>query len=316
MEVVMLLGIAACVAASAAFLVPATSQPRVPLPLVLERTRLFAARTLLFWLGRLSQTAVVEYLMSRGCWARSARRLAQVPRVAELRVSARVCCAGVLAAQVLASVAVGVLMGSAVCVPVAFCALLAAVPAADAQANNLERKKTMAQMPQVFRTLSVAMGSGQTLAQAVEYVGNHSTGQVSECFSRLGLRLKCGQTTEEALGCLHDELDAPGIGLLSTALVVAHRTGSPLRHLFQRSAQLVERQSEYERMLAVKTAQARLSVRIVCLLPALLVVCLTLISPDFQRGLLTPSGFGCVVAAALLDLLAVAIVRHLIKGVL
>lgn len=316
MEAIMLLGIAACVAACVGLLVPATSGPRVPLPLVIERARLSAQRFVLLWLGRLSQTALVEYLMSRECWNRSARRLAQVPQVAELRVSPHVCCAGVLAAQVLGAVLVGVLMGSAVCVPVAFCVALAAVPAADAQANNLERKKTMAQMPQVFRTLSVAMGSGQTLTQAVEYVGAHSTGQVSECFSRLGLRLKCGQTTEEALGCLHDELDAPGIGLLSTALVVAHRTGSPLRHLFRKSALLVERQSEYERMLAVKTAQARLSVRIVCLLPALLVVCLTLISPDFQRGLLTPSGFACVAVAALLDLLAVAIVRHLIKGVL
>lgn len=316
MEAVMLLGIAACVAACERLLMPASSQPRVPLPLVLERARLSAQRFALLWLGRLSQTAVVEYLMARACWARTARRLAELPQVAQLRVSPHVCCAGVLAAQVAAAVLVGVLMGSAVCVPVVLCVALAAVPAVDARALDLERKKTMAQMPQVFRTLSVAMGSGQTLTQAVEYVGAHSTGQVSECFSRLGLRLKCGQTTEEALGCLHNELDAPGIGLLSTALVVAHRTGSPLRHLFQKSALLVERQSDYERMLAVKTAQARLSVRIVCLLPALLVVCLTFISPDFQRGLLTPSGFGCVAVAALLDLLAVAIVRHLIKGVL
>ncbi len=315
MEVVMLLGIAACAGACVALLMPA-SQSHVPLPLALERARLFAQRSALLWLGRLSETPIVDYLMSRDCWARTARRAAELPQVTGLRVSARVCCAGILAGQTVGAVLVGLLMGSAVCAPVAFCVLLAAVPAFDARANEAERKRTMAQMPQVFRTLSVAMGSGQTLAQAVEYVGAHSTGQVGECFSRLGLRLKCGQTTEEALACLHDELDAPGIGLLSTALVVAHRTGSPLRSLFQKSALLVERQSEYERMLAVKTAQARLSVRIVCLLPALLVVCLTLISPDFQRGLLTPSGFGCVAVAALLDLLAVAIVRRLIHGVL
>ena len=90
----------------------------------------------------------------------------------------------------------------------------------------------------------------------------------------------------------------PGIGLLVTALVIAQRTGSPLRGLFQSSAQLVERQGEYERMLAVKTAQVRLSVRIVCLLPVLLVCVLSLISPDFQHGLATvPGTMGSVLVA-------------------
>ena len=47
----------------------------------------------------------------------------------------------------------------------------------------------------------------------------------------------------------------------------SHRTGSPLRDLLARSAALVERQGEFERELEVKTAQVRLSARIVCSLP-------------------------------------------------
>lgn len=122
--------------------------------------------------------------------------------------------------------------------------------------------------------------------------------------------------TEEALTALAGELPAPGVGLLATALVISHRTGSPLKGLFQRSAVLVERQGEFERLLSVKTAQVRLSVRIVCLLPAVMVAILATISPDFQKGLATASGVMCVCAAAVLDGLAVLIIRRLAKGVL
>ena len=112
------------------------------------------------------------------------------------------------------------------------------------------------------------------------------------------------------------ELDAPGVGLLTTALVIAQRTGSPLRGLFQSSAQLVERQGEDERMLAVKTAQVRLSVRIVCLLPLMLVLLLSMISVDFQQGLATPAGTASILLAACMDGCALLIIRRLMRGVI
>ncbi len=172
------------------------------------------------------------------------------------------------------------------------------------------------EMPEVFRTLAMALGSGETLMQAIEYVGMHERGYAGSAFVQAALRLRCGSSAEEAMDQLSRDLDAPGVGLLTTALVIAQRTGSPLRGLFQSSAQLVERQGEYERMLAVKTAQVRLSVRIVCLLPLLLVSVLSLISVDFQHGLATLPGMVCLLVASAMDGCALLIIRHLMRGVL
>ena len=115
---------------------------------------------------------------------------------------------------------------------------------------------------------------------------------------------------------LSQNLDAPGVGLLTTALVIAQRTGSPLRGLFQSSAKLVEQQGEYERMLSVKTAQVRLSVRIVCLMPLLLVGLLSLISRDFQQGLSTLPGMLSIALAAAMDGCALLVIRRLMRGVM
>ena len=172
------------------------------------------------------------------------------------------------------------------------------------------------EMPGVFRTLAVAMGAGQTLAQAIAYVGSHGTGPVASGLASASLALRCGASTEDALESLASELDVPGMGLLTTALVISHRTGSPLRDLLSRSAALVERQGEFERELEVKTAQVRLSARIVCSLPFLMVALLAVISPDFQHGLLSPVGLGSVALAVALDALAVLVIRRLMRAVL
>ena len=186
--------------------------------------------------------------------------------------------------------------------------------------HSTERRKReralIDEMPEVFRTLAMALGSGETLTQAIEYVGMHEHGYAGEAFVHAALRLRCGSSTEDAMVELGRELDAPGVGLLTTALVIAQRTGSPLRGLFQSSAQLVERQGEYERMLAVKTAQVRLSVRIVCLLPLMIVLLLSMISVDFQQGLATPAGTASILLAACMDGCALLIIRRLMRGVI
>lgn len=193
---------------------------------------------------------------------------------------------------------------------------LVAVPLWYSTRQRARERALIDEMPEVFRTLAMALGSGETLTQAVEYVGVHTRGYAREAFVRAAMRLRCGASTEEAMAGLSRELDAPGVGLLTTALVIAQRTGSPLRGLFQSSAQLVERQGEYERMLAVKTAQVRLSVRIVCLLPLVLVFLLSLISVDFQHGVTTLPGMVSLLVAAGMDGCALLIIRHLMRGVL
>lgn len=199
---------------------------------------------------------------------------------------------------------------------VALVAWCIGVPFWDAARRQRRSQQLTAEMPDVFRTLAMAMASGETLTQAVQYVGENGGGLSSAAFRSAALKLRCGIATSEALDELVQDLDAPGIDLLATALLISQRTGSPLRSLFQHSAALVERQGEFERMLSVKTAQVRLSVRIVSLLPPVMVGTLSLISPDFQRGLMTVPGMGSLVVAATMDLCALWIIRHLMKGVL
>ena len=195
-------------------------------------------------------------------------------------------------------------------------ALVGGIPAWYEGRCRARAKQLSREMPEVFRTLALALGSGQTLAQAIGYVGTHAQGPAGKAFSRCSLRLGCGATVEEAIEALRGELDTPGVGLLSTALVVSQRTGSPLKGLFGYAAELLEGRSESERLLAVKTAQVRLSVRVVTLMPPVLVGVLALLSTDFRAGLMTMPGMVSLGLATAMDVCAILIVRRLLAGVL
>lgn len=171
-------------------------------------------------------------------------------------------------------------------------------------------------MPSIFRTIAVALGSGLTLSQSIEYVSKHTEGVVSESFCIADMQIKCGFPIEEAIEDLAERLDAPGVNLLASALVISHRTGSPLKNLLQKTAELVELQEKKQRLIATKTAQVRLSARIVCLLPVVLLIILSLVSQDFQKGLFTPSGVICTVIAMIMDCIALLIIRSIMKGVM
>lgn len=266
--------------------------------------------------ARLGGSLPVTSLLRLASWRALSDDVAQRLRGQGLYVGRESACALLVLTCLLSAVLAGLFARALLGVLVGIVGFCVGVSLWHASRLRARERALIDEMPQVFRTLSMAIGSGETLTQAIEYVGVHERGYAGESFTQAALRLRCGASTEDAMAELARELDAPGVGLLTTALVIAQRTGSPLRGLFQSSALLVERQGEYERMLAVKTAQVRLSVRIVCLLPLLLVCLLSLISVDFQQGLRTPPGMVSMLLAAAMDGCALLIIRHLMRGVL
>ena len=265
-------------------------------------------------LARAGGSRAAKALLGWNSVAACARELATRARGAGLSLSLAEAAVVLLLATMAISLACGLSARSAGIALTVFGALALAMHL-RAMSQERRRREALAQeMPAVFRTLANSLSAGHTLVQSLDYVGVHERGEAGEAFARASLRLRCGMSAEDALHELGVELDAPGVGLMVTALAISQRTGSPLRELFQRSAQLVEQQGELSRTLSVKTAQVRLSVRIVCGLPPIMVLFLALVSPDYQSGLTSTSGIACLVVAALMDGIALLAIRRIMGG--
>ncbi len=168
-------------------------------------------------------------------------------------------------------------------------------------------------MPDVFGGLAVSLGSGLSLGQAMQYVGSHAEGRVREELLHASALMSCGVSSAEALDELTDRLGAPGLDLVTLALKVSRRTGAPLAGLLAEAAHLVEARIELTRRLEVKTAQVRMSARMVAGMPFVMVAFLSVVSEDFRAGVMTAPGLGSLAAAALFNVLAWSIIRRVMK---
>lgn len=193
--------------------------------------------------------------------------------------------------------------------------LMAAIPMVASVVVHKQYTRLCRDMPDVFRILGMGLSSGLSLTQAIGYVGVHKQGISGRAFQEAALRLRCGSSISDVLDDIATRLRAPGVKFLVTALSISQRTGSPLKDLFRRSAKLVEQQEQFKRLLMVKTAQVRLSVRVVSSLPVVLICVLSVLSVDFQKGLTRPAGIISLCIACVLDVLALFVISHLMKGV-
>ena len=216
-----------------------------------------------------------------------------------------------LMAMAAAALGLSLIFGSLLLAPLTVAVALAAVPLMAGELDHRRKAAITDAIPDLLRSLALSLGSGMTLSKAIGYVGERTEGEAGQAFRRASLEEACGMSVSEALEGLESSLDAPGMGLLSCALVVSQRTGAPLDGLLNRSAALVEEQAELAQSLSTKTAQARLSSRVVMLLPVFLILLLSLIMPDYRAGLASPLGIVCLLIAAALDVCAFLVIKRI-----
>lgn len=170
------------------------------------------------------------------------------------------------------------------------------------------------QMPEVLRSLASALGAGRSLPQAMEHAGRTLDDPLGPELLKVSFEIKGGRSIERAVDGLCERVGVPGMALLGTALQVSQRTGSSLNELFARTARMVTDDVGLRRELEVKTSQVRLSARVVAGMPVVLAGVLVVLSPDYRMGLSLAGGRICLCVAALLDIGALWLVRHLMKG--
>ena len=176
-----------------------------------------------------------------------------------------------------------------------------------------ERRRIEEAMPEAFGALAISLGSGLSLAQAMRYVGSHAEEPVRSEFARVSYSIACGIPANEALTGMINRLQAPGLELVTLALTVSQRTGAPLKGLLSDAAKLVDERIGLARKLDVKTAQARMSARLVAGMPVAMIAFLSLLSSDFQKGMATVPGALSIALALCMNAAAWIIIRRIMR---
>ena len=166
-------------------------------------------------------------------------------------------------------------------------------------------------IPDAIDSMSVCFGSGFTLQQTFVQVSQDVGGPLGKVFARCAHTLEMGGTAESALSELKSAAHASELAFVAVALDVQHQSGGALKQVLGAAAETVKGELELRRSLRVQTAQAKLSARIVAIMPFLLVTAFSLVSPDFLLPFFSSVyGYGLLCLALTMMAAGIFMVKH------
>lgn len=169
------------------------------------------------------------------------------------------------------------------------------------------------EVPDALRSLGVCFKAGLSLMQTLRQTGTELKGPLGQLFIASSRSLETGGTVAEALSVFQSREGASELAFVAVALNVQHQAGGSVAHVLEAARESVEGEIELARSLRVQTAQAKLSARIVTLMPFALIALFSLMSPDFLAPFFeSVPGMVLLGAALIMQIGGVLLVRRML----
>ena len=253
-----------------------------------------------------------------------ASRVSKRKRVAEDVDEAVVACAGfgvaatresivsiVLVLLAVAGAMVFVLTGGVIG-PVAVCVCLVVIAHVLAgSARDKRREAVREAVPGALESMAACFGSGFTLLQTFSQVAQDTPGHLGRAFEKSAHVLETGGSAQQALAELRNSGNAADLAFVSIALDVQHQSGGSMKQVLEATGDSVKGELALRRSLRVQTAQAKLSARIVVVMPFILVALFSLASPDFLAPFFSSAlGYALLALAIVMQVAGVILVNR------
>ena len=178
-------------------------------------------------------------------------------------------------------------------------------------ARDRRQEAVRESVPQALESMAACLGTGYTLLQTFDAVSKDVPGPLGETFARSAHVLEVGGSAERALAELKEGAQASELAFVAVALDVQHQTGGAMRQVIDAANDTVKGELALRRSLRVQTAQAKLSARVVVVMPFVLVAAFSLISPDFLMPFFSgPFGYALLGVAVIMQALGIVLVRR------
>lgn len=161
--------------------------------------------------------------------------------------------------------------------------------------------------------VAAGVRAGSSLTRAVTDA-DAATPMAHRPFAGAAHALARGKGLADALGPI-DEGPATPVGLLAPVMVAAAALGGSAADPLERVADTLHARAAEREERRASSAQARLSARVLTIMPFGVLVLLTVAEPSIRHVLGTPAGFACLAAGLALDLIGWWWARHLIGGI-
>ncbi|MCL1847622.1 MAG: type II secretion system F family protein [Coriobacteriia bacterium] len=178
---------------------------------------------------------------------------------------------------------------------------------------DLWEEKLIEQIPDALRSFGICFNAGYSLQQAFEQAALDTPAPLGMELRQASFDVNAGRSIGEALAALEMRTQASDLRFAVVALEIQHRTGGSLQELLENAAEAVVASCDLRRQLGVQTAQARLSAKVVTILPLVLVAVLSLAMDGYLNTFFSsPAGLGILFIALGMEAIGVLAIRKIL----
>lgn len=160
--------------------------------------------------------------------------------------------------------------------------------------------------------LADSLKAGKSLSQALQMCTGHIGYPMKTHVEKASSLIACGVPADRAFAQAMESAVVTEAQTLSAALQIQYRTGGNLMVLLAEFASQFRQALLFEQNLQTQTAQGRLSVKVVAIIPPILIVIMNVISPSYLDCFLSSTlGRGLFVGAIALDLCGLLMVNKM-----
>jgi len=183
-----------------------------------------------------------------------------------------------------------------------------------AQKSLRERRNLLReQLPDALRGLSMCFMAGLSLEQAFDQTAQECREPLRRELRRTVDDLHTGSSIMESLAGLDTRLAMDEMQFVSVALEIQHKTGGSMREVLDSAASSLLASFDLSRSLEVQTSQARMSARIVSMLPVALVLVLSVAMEGYLATFFSSAaGLALLLCAVGMQLAGILAIRKIL----
>ncbi len=186
-------------------------------------------------------------------------------------------------------------------------------PAAYLRHRRARRlKRFSSQMPDALDVMVRSLRAGHPVATAMSMVGTDLPEPIAGEFAKAVDEMTYGLDLRQALSHLAARVDAQDLGFVVASVRLQHETGGNLAEVLQRLADLIRARARLTRKVHAFAAEARLSARILAVMPLIFIGLILWANPDIYSGAARdPLFFQVLLAVGGLQVVGILVMRRM-----
>ena len=168
--------------------------------------------------------------------------------------------------------------------------------------------------PQAIDTLGRAVRAGHAFTGALEMISNEIPEPVSTEFRKLFEEQKFGMPVRDALMNFVERVPLVDVKFFVTAVMLQRETGGNLAEILDNLSHMIRERFKILRQVRVYTAQGRLTMGLLMMLPPIIIAIMLFMSPGFISPLFhDPMGHAMIAGGITLQTIGYFVIRKIIQ---